>query len=65
MEKKVSDLTINEFQLLIDQAVHKAVEDISEDILALSSPDYLKSIEEARQDFREGKTKTFAEVFDV
>jgi hypothetical protein len=65
MEKRISDLTVNEFQLLIDQAVHKAVEDISEDILALSSPDYLKSIEDARKDFQEGKTRKFEDVFDV
>jgi PHD/YefM family antitoxin component YafN of YafNO toxin-antitoxin module len=59
MEKKIADLTVNEFQSLIDQSMHKAFEDISEDILALSSPGYLESIEEARKDFKEGKTKTF------
>lgn len=65
MEKKIADLTVNEFQLLIDQSMHKAFEDISEDILALSSPGYLESIEEARQDFKAGRTKTFEEVFNV
>jgi len=65
MEKKIADLTVNEFQLLIDQSMHKAFEEISEDILALSSPEYLESIKEARQDFKEGKTKTFDEVFNV
>jgi hypothetical protein len=65
MEKKITDLTVNEFQLLINQTVHKAFEEISEDILALSSPEYLESIEEARQNFKEGKTKTFEEVFNV
>lgn len=65
MEKKIADLTVNEFQSLIDQSMHKAFEDISEDILALSSPGYLESIEEARQDFKAGRTKTFEEVFNV
>ena len=65
MEKKIADLTVNEFQLLIDQSMHKAFEEISEDILALSSPKYLESIEEARQDFKAGKTKTFEEIFNV
>jgi hypothetical protein len=65
MEKKITDLTVSEFQLLINQTVHKAFEEISEDILALSSPEYLESIEEARQDFKEGKIKTFEEVFNV
>jgi hypothetical protein len=59
MEKKIADLTVSEFQLLINQTVHKVFEEISEDILALSNPGYLESIEEARKDFKEGKTKTF------
>jgi PHD/YefM family antitoxin component YafN of YafNO toxin-antitoxin module len=65
MEKKINDLTITEFQVLINQSVYKAFEEVSEDILALSSPEYLKSIEEARNDVKEGKTKTFEEVFNV
>jgi hypothetical protein len=59
MEKKIADLTVNEFQLLINQTVHKVFEEISEDILVLSSPEYLESIKDARQDFKEGKIKTF------
>ena len=59
MGKKIADLTVNEFQLIINQTIHNAFEEISEDILALSSPGYLESIEEARQDFKGGKTKTF------
>ncbi|WP_457554831.1 hypothetical protein [Candidatus Pyrohabitans sp.] len=43
----------------------KAVEDLIEDILALSSDEYLRSIEEAREDYRSGRVKSFEEVFDV
>lgn len=65
MDKKIADLTINEFQALINQTMHEAFEEISEDILALSSPAYLKSIKESRQDFKKGKIKTFEQVFNV
>ncbi len=65
MEKKIKDLTTDELELLINKTVHKAFEDISEDILALSSKEYIKSIEEAREDFKKKKTKTFEEVFSV
>ena len=65
MEKKIRDLTVNEFQTLVHQTMHETFEDVAEEILALSSPEYLKSIEEARQDFKEGKTKTFEDVFNV
>ena len=36
-----------------------------EDILALSSDEYLRSIEEARTDYKEGKVKYLEEIFDV
>jgi len=34
-----------------------------EDLLAAASPDYLRSIEDARNDYRVGRTKTHLEVF--
>ena len=36
-----------------------------EDLLALSSDEYLRSIEEARTDYKEGKVKYLEEIFDV
>ena len=41
------------------------VKDLIEDVSALSSPEYLKSIEEARNDYREGGVRYFEELFDV
>ncbi len=58
MEAKVKDLTIGEFRSLISDSVKEAMEDLVEDILALSSPKYLRSIEEARRDYKEGKVKS-------
>jgi hypothetical protein len=34
-----------------------------EDLLASTSPDYLASIREAREDFKKGRVKSHAEVF--
>jgi len=65
VETKVKDLTIEELQALISDAVREAMEDLIEDILALSSDNYLKSIEEARSDYKEGKVKYLEEIFDV
>ena len=36
-----------------------------EDFLALSSDNYLKSIKEAREDYKKGKVKSYEEVFNV
>jgi len=41
------------------------MEDLIEDILALSSDEYLRSIEEARKDYKEGRKRYFEEIFDV
>lgn len=65
MEMRVKDLTIGELRSLISDTVKEAMEDLIEDILALSSNEYLHSIEEARSDYKEGKVKSLEEIFDV
>jgi len=50
---------------IIHDSVEETLDDFLEDILALTSADYLNSIAQARADYRQGRTKTFAEVFDV
>lgn len=34
-----------------------------EDLLAVTSPDYLQSIKEARSDYKAGRTKSHKEIF--
>ena len=65
METKVKDLTIVEFQSLISDTMRATLKDLIEDMSALSSPEYLKSIEEARNDYRGGRVKHLEELFDV
>ena len=36
-----------------------------EDLLASTSPEYLKSIKEAREDYRAGRVKSHEEVFGL
>ncbi|MGC9781244.1 MAG: hypothetical protein HZR80_18530 [Candidatus Heimdallarchaeota archaeon] len=55
MTVKVKDMTAEELQKLIIETVNDVVEDLLEDILGLSSEDYMKSIVEARKDYKEGK----------
>lgn len=63
METKVKDLTVEELQTLISDTVKKTMEDLGEDIVSLTSEGYLRSIEESRRDYKEGKTKRLEEVF--
>lgn len=65
IETKVKDLTVVELHSLISDTVKETMEDFIEDILALSSDDYLHSINEARSDYKEGRVKKFEEIFDV
>ena len=57
METKVKDLTVVEFQSLISDTMRATLNNLIEDVSALSSPKYLESIEEARDDYREGRVK--------
>lgn len=62
-EVKISELTVSELNNIITAAVKEAMEDILEDLVALSSPEFLASIKEAREDYEKGKLKSFKEVF--
>jgi len=63
--EKVKDLSVEELKVIIKKSVEKTIEDYIEDIIALSSPNYIKSIEEARKDYKEGKFKDLEEFLDV
>ena len=62
---KIKDLTVGELKYLISDTVKEAVEDLIEDISAISSEAYQNSIEEARKDYKEGRVKYLEEVLDV
>lgn len=62
MKAKIKDLTVEEFRSLINKTVKEAMEDFMEDMLALSSNSYLRSIEEAREDYKKGNIKYLEEV---
>ena len=65
MATKVKDLAVGELQSLISATIKSAMEDALEDIVALSSDEFLRSIEEARSDYKAGRTKTIEALFDV
>jgi hypothetical protein len=65
METKVKDLTVEELQSLISNTIKSTLEDLIEDMLALSSDEYLQSIKEARKDYKEGKIKYLEDIIDV
>ncbi len=60
--KTLKDLTVEEFKILISDTIKENVEDLVEDVAALSNREYLKSIEEAREDYRQGRVKHLEEI---
>ena len=65
MELKVKDLTVEELRSLISDIVKDAMEELIEDMLALLNEEFLKSIKEAKRDYKEGRVKYLDEVFEV
>ncbi len=65
MITKVKDLTVDELRSLVSDTVRGVMEDSIEDMVALTSERYLQSIEEARKDYKEGRIKSFEDVFNV
>ena len=63
MNNKISYLTINKLKNLISSIVHETMENLLEDLMALSSIDYVNSIRKAREDFKAGDVQDFSKVF--
>jgi hypothetical protein len=51
---KIKDLTIEEFRSFLSNIIKEAMDDLKEDMLALTSQTYIYSIEESRKDYEEG-----------
>ena len=60
----VKDMSIDALRAMIEDTVRQALENYLEDLQALSSPSYLKAIEEAREDIRQGRTIPIEDLLD-
>lgn len=65
MAIKVKELTVDELQDLISNTVRESMEDLIEEIRALSSKRYLNSIKEARADYKAGRVKKIEDYLNV
>jgi len=60
MGTQIKDLTVDEFLLLLLDTLKEVLEDLKEDILALSSQEYIDSIKESRKNYNEGNVKNLS-----
>ncbi|HEV2853172.1 MAG TPA: hypothetical protein VHC97_10245 [Thermoanaerobaculia bacterium] len=52
----VKDMSVDDLREIIEETVRRTLESYVEDLQALSSASYLDSIQEAREDYRHGRT---------
>ena len=64
MAGMVKELSVDELRTVIRDTVEKTLEDKLEDLEALASPSYLRSIEEAREDCRAGRVTPLDDLID-
>ncbi len=64
MPSMVKDLSVEELRTVVRDTVEQTLDDKLEDLQALSSESYLRSIEEAREDYREGRVTPLADLLD-
>lgn len=62
MNAKVNELTVDELKEVIEKSVKEAIEDYLEDQEALSSPNFIKSIHEAREDYKAGRVTPIEDI---
>lgn len=63
--KKIGDLTIDQLKMIIDEVIKENMGDMLENLEAVSSPKFVRSIERSRKEYKEKKFKDFKEVFNV
>ncbi|HEV8581471.1 MAG TPA: hypothetical protein VGX68_20595 [Thermoanaerobaculia bacterium] len=64
MAHQVKDMSVDDLRDMIQDTVRQTLEDYLEDLQALASPSYIASIEEAREDYRQGRTVRLEDAID-
>ncbi|MCG3199042.1 MAG: hypothetical protein GHCLOJNM_03551 [bacterium] len=65
MATHVSELSIEEFKELISESVRTSFEDMLEDYTAMGSPEFLRSIAEAREQYKRGDVTPLEQLSGV
>jgi len=64
MTQRVSDLTTEELQELVESTVRRTLDDYLESLEALGSEKYVASIRDARTDYQSGKLTKLSDLKD-
>ncbi|MDP3149901.1 MAG: hypothetical protein Q8N83_12300 [Ignavibacteria bacterium] len=64
-QQHINELTIGELKTLISETVKETMEEVIENMEALSSPSFLSAVNEAREEYKAGKTTKLEDMFNV
>ncbi|MDP2302854.1 MAG: hypothetical protein Q8N03_10580 [Ignavibacteria bacterium] len=64
-QQLINELTIGELKTLISETVKETIEEVIENMEALSSTNYINAIKEAREEYTVGKTTKLEDLFNV
>jgi len=62
LNRKISELTIEELKTLISETVKESVEEALENFEAISSKSYLNSVKESRDEYKKGDFQKLGNV---
>ena len=65
MSTKLKDLTVEDLKGLISKTVRETMEEVLEDLTAKGSKRFLESVQEAREDYREGRVQDLDDSKDA
>lgn len=60
----VKDMSVDDLREMIEDTVRRILENHVEDLQAISSASYLDSIQEAREDYRQGRTVPLEDILN-
>lgn len=64
MNEKVNELTVDELKDLISSVVQEKLDDMLEDVKLLLDTEYVNSIKEAREEYKQGKVTGIDDILN-
>jgi beta-lactam-binding protein with PASTA domain len=65
MNLKLINISVDDLKDLISNVVEEKIEEVVEELKSISDLDYIKSIEEARKEYKEGKVTDVENILIV
>lgn len=65
MNEKVNELTVDELKELISNVVQEKLDDMLEDVKLMLDSEYVNSIKEAREEYKQGKVTSINDILST